>query len=427
MIIKAGTYRWNDEIDFSSHPRKILINILVKPSPVINQAEMTITADTSSSVRFGIIYPNSVTAVNRDVTLLYAEKEFAPVRYYIYDDIYGWNAAVGQFTELGFTVDSAFNGFGKEFEVEEDTEVDETTGTWFTSNTTMLIKAGTYRFNDVLTFSEELPGSSIAFTFSLPPITFQGQTVTFNAVSIFPLPGNSSLTYYNAEHNSLIAYNQANGFNAMAGLAGDESLNGYGQIITVTYDQYVPTDFGLWANENWKKQGEEEEPDTCPTLEDYLADFNDTYIDGILYTEGEAFMDYLLDADIDLHTSIYDYVVGDLIIDELRLLNPSLYNELYVLGYSAGEIAGEASGYDEGLIVGREEGWQNGYNAGASSSFGENLIVDLFDAPIQVIDNIVLYENTVAGVTFTVSLWNVLTSVIIICILTWILKLISGG
>lgn len=188
----------------------------------------------------------------------------------------------------------------------DDTEVDDTFGTWFTSNTTMLIKAGPYRWNDVPT----LPNTELIqdnFNFIVPPHTFtitQEMADSFNnIIGSFPelvayfgvaeegtYTVNCSCTGITAKPDNFIVYRarkvsitpdttllpelfeNVNAYTYNEGwdtpstlfsLLGVSTPEGWDTVLDYTYqfitipeDQYVPTTFGLWANENWKPYSE---------------------------------------------------------------------------------------------------------------------------------------------------------------------------
>ena len=135
----------------------------------------------------------------------------------------------------------------------------------------MLIEAGTYRWNDVLNipfyddtdfpFIYETP-NSIVITDDIS--LEMGTPAHFSNVGfgVTLFDGNPIGIKYETDADSYTVYTEEYGWNAfyeLVSLMVDEKpeFKGYGQIITITEDKYVPTNFGLWANENWQEYSEQ--------------------------------------------------------------------------------------------------------------------------------------------------------------------------
>lgn len=291
MIIKAGTYRFKD----------------------------TITAIGNDSG-----YGNVIT----DFYLPDKGYECTEIRVF-YDSTVQYVEDGGQ---IRTPYDSANGGWvygdtWKTIVIYDDTEVDEASYTWFTSNTTMLIKTGTYRWNDVPT----LPTTELIqdnFNFIVPPHTFtitqemadsfnniigsipelvayfgvaEEGTYTVNCSSSGITAKPDSFIVYRARRVSITpdttllpplfeninAYTYNEGWDTpsiLFSLLGVDTPEGWDialdytyQIITITEDQYVPTNFGLWATSNWKPYSEGED-----TPEEFLPAVEITYKDKII-------------------------------------------------------------------------------------------------------------------------------------------------
>lgn len=255
--IYAGTYRWNDVIARIEHDFNIPIKFQCEP--VIIEA-----IEIRDYIGIWTYFDDDVF---RLVYITADEYNNIPVPVYetsLSGDSKNWNAANIQYT------DSFPQGFGQTFTITEDTEVDDTFYTWFTLNTTMLIKAGTYRWNDTLTelsnFDDltKIPlNFSVAnslivdetnktVTFSNTPKTYYG--VCLNNKNFFDV---SSLSFIIDEEQTQgeyvyfdyesVYWNGAKLFyEELGGFTVDPEVNNYGQIITVTEDTYVPAYFGAW-------------------------------------------------------------------------------------------------------------------------------------------------------------------------------------
>ena len=232
--IYAGTYRWNDVIARIEHDFNI---------PIKFQCEPVIIEGIEIRDYIGIM-----TYFDDDVfRLVYItadEYNNIPVPVYetsLSGDSKNWNAANIQYT------DSFPQGFGQTFTITEDTEVDDTFYTCFTSNTTMLIKAGTYRWNDVLS---DIPNIDVSINFTTPIISSGDASVgSWSSITGAKDSLTSFLAYGNSDEVNLTVYSEYTTekyWSAGHSLYGEVIPIGYGQIITVTEDTYVPVYFGAW-------------------------------------------------------------------------------------------------------------------------------------------------------------------------------------
>lgn len=78
------------------------------------------------------------------------------------------------------------------------------------------------------------------------------------------------------------------------------------------------------------------------------------------------------------------------------------------------------TGYAQGLVVGDEQG----YNRGTSENFGQNILGDTFNAPLNALNQWVLFE-TPGGIEVTMG--GLFTAVIALAVLVIFLKMFAGG
>ena len=244
MIIKAGTYRFNEVISVPPSTDTIPItftnhfnfNIEGMFADVIN---------TYSSLKYDASY-NQL----QGFLVSYVGETNITIETNRYTSLYLYN-------DEAWDIDRTFN-------VTADTEVDDDNGTWFTENTQMLIKAGTYRWNDFVerpSFDLTIFGTFVSLPIVCEPVTIVDgdETYTFSNFKGLTVYGDSNLfgfTYVETLSDIALPI-----FSSFAVNDGWGSLNSevsssfpvaYGQIITVTEDTYVPTEYGLWAVANWQ-------------------------------------------------------------------------------------------------------------------------------------------------------------------------------
>lgn len=320
MIIKAGTYRFNDEPTAPNSQFTLSFTSITFPDATVNMGGADYTLRLSPSpnwltvnVKGEIIFTNNY--FNLFSILANGEpiEDDCIVLAVNADNVWSpkiSNSAGENITEqYGINI----NEYGKIFTVNEPLEVDdEAAFTWFTSNTQMLIKAGTYKWNDDTTPpSTSLEGVDIPLKFTIPSFNLVSSeyngVITCDELSVLWYTGLiiSDVQFFNIAYtkqdNSPISlylnnekivevigiapmkldsenrvawkpYVMINGQSTMTDLTtlvGDGAM-GYGQIITVTEDQYVPTNFGLWAVENGQEYSEETE-ETTPTADSVKA------------------------------------------------------------------------------------------------------------------------------------------------------------
>ena len=267
--IKKGTYRW---IDKPPIPNFELAGDVIAFPIISNGNSFSYMSIENNLTDMLIAFSNDITFT--EATIVYSTNGFIS-----YAGFVGWNVNYQFFT------------------VSDDFDVDnEDFANWFSYSTIyepMLIKAGEYRWNDVLTTDLDgmvdgfllVPIKFITNTWfeidhtneTVSEITPYEQSFSYIVAILDDLSNPSSLILgYNISSdigediNDRFGYIYGWSWNGLAELLKVQQIsnysitNGWGQTITITEDQYVPTTFGLWANENWQKLGEET---TIPVVE----------------------------------------------------------------------------------------------------------------------------------------------------------------
>ena len=260
MIIKAGTYRFNDEVDYLTF-----------------DVGINFTADFTYE---GATYKFSFSKISRISGSLIIEgliSGISPVpEGFTEEDIVGGSLELVKFTN-STTVYAWYIQF---ITVTEDTDVDDTSGTWFTSNTTMLIKAGTYKFHDVVDIDTALTFTTSApMNFSIPSKVlveaktgFYGELVVSRVFDHIQINDDKIAYIYTEGSYKEYLYPLTTLFptyNWVAlllsiGFALNltiEALAGIGQIINVNDDAYVPIEWGTWLTSSWEEYVEPEPSD----------------------------------------------------------------------------------------------------------------------------------------------------------------------
>lgn len=101
------------------------------------------------------------------------------------------------------------------------------------------------------------------------------------------------------------------------------------------------------------------------------------------------------------------------------------YNAGYNYGYSQGQIFGNASGYQDGYDTGYNQGYDEGVSSTGSQQLGKNLLVDTLTAPMNALNEFVLYESSDG--LFEISLGDIVGGVIAFSLFIAFLKLFAGG
>ena len=203
----------------------------------------------------------------------------------VYTSEYGWNEAYEQllswrkfFIDIGAILEENagypdfMKGWGQVFVVPEDTEInDETAFAWFTENTTALIEADTYKWNDILTeyYASQFIDIPVSIqSYDLVNGNIIEAVVNFDTISLhradvaFPNePFRLDYNYYGGStlQNQIHGYSTNSKWNFMhdwylklftqANMEIPPELalmKGVGQIFTVTEDTFVSTEFYDW-------------------------------------------------------------------------------------------------------------------------------------------------------------------------------------
>lgn len=101
------------------------------------------------------------------------------------------------------------------------------------------------------------------------------------------------------------------------------------------------------------------------------------------------------------------------------------YNQGYRAGYTDGKDEGITLGYNDGYQSGYDIGYDDGVDATESSAFGKNLLADTLNAPMNALNQFVLYESTDGY--YTITLGSVVGGVIAFSLFIAFLKLFAGG
>lgn len=108
-----------------------------------------------------------------------------------------------------------------------------------------------------------------------------------------------------------------------------------------------------------------------------------------------------------------------------------IYQYIFSLGESQGYDEGYLSGYDEGYLVGEQHGYDVGYSEGRNSAQSEQFIDgffgDFFGGIREALDSLVLYQSTNTPIPIVVTVWNALSTIIMLFIVIFVLKLVAGG
>ncbi|MBQ8302021.1 MAG: hypothetical protein IJX97_00540 [Clostridia bacterium] len=187
------------------------------------------------------------------------------------------------------------------------------------------------------------------------------------------------------------------------------------------YDKLTTTDQG-YGNSLFKLATQEWLDSTR------LRSYNPILFDSIISeSEDEVVSDYFTNTPA---ATIYDLLTTthqgtgnslfklatELWLDSVRLFN---YNsDLY------GIVANE--GYSDGYSNGYNVGYTDAVNVSDSDLLADSLLTDIFTAPIEALDSIVLSEHVAYdGTTVTITLWSVFCTILVSLIVFWIIKLLT--
>lgn len=223
MIIKSGAYRFNDEL---------------------------------TDFKFSSVLPFSCDGVNYNLfAVAYTDTDpFVSLTYVLMNDDYTdilHDVTVYRKPNNEYWLDEKY----RYITILNDTDVDEESFNSFASNTTMLIKSGKYKWNDMLTKPNNIGlGFESTIDFNTPLITDEDMVIgSWNYMGLINYPEGHMLAYVSfATGLELPAWEAQNGWNT-GNIESEGFLpQGYGQEIYIIFDTYVPTEFGLWATSNWQ-------------------------------------------------------------------------------------------------------------------------------------------------------------------------------
>ena len=425
MIIKAGTYRFNDELNalpydvlkWGFNAVEIRENFL--SSYGIDIVPLTFEGVTVSRVSigntFGDVFVDGVPTVFYDAIVFYS----------------------GNFNSVPLSYVA-----GIEFTVPKDTEANEITFNWFTENTQKVIstvKTGTYQFNESF-------GCIEYDVYSLVQSSYIDVYWLLENHGISP----SNLYYfiddipYLVERISLantFAYSLVDGvpskFNQCfaiqyrkdsSPICTTVSLDEFaGQTFYISSDQDVSYDYLSWFSSSVSQV-----TGVGPGEEGDVVDLSNI--------TAEELYNLLIESYPDLANDLFAYATENWLDEKLlSSYNPDLfsailktgsdaardffYDEGYDDGFDVGFSEGSSEGYDSGHHDGYSEGYDvglvQGHNLSVSETFGNNLLIDVFSSPIDGLNSIILHSDGV----ITISLWNVIQTIIMVCLIFWVLKL----
>lgn len=257
--IYAGTYRWNDKLTYSPDLSTTgSYNLpFALPNLIFDGVEYTVNGyavaffnennDEEDWVLFYGVRATNGNSTQEIPAFVYANKE------------YFWSYGNVALSQLNVPI-----GYGQTITITADTEVDEAFANWFSENTQMLIKAGTYKWNDV-------PNTPISDKYHIIdiPIIFTSKTGITEAEEDVLLTEENfvkiqlgtygeifAIAYTHEQSGETQAYYRSPtyGWNYTKYLVSQnvpdfpnmELFDNLGQIITITEDKFVPADFGMW-------------------------------------------------------------------------------------------------------------------------------------------------------------------------------------
>lgn len=245
---------------------------------------------------------------------------------------------------------------------------------------------------------------------TIAPITFNDFSGNVSAVAF---PGAHSLPLYFVSNNEVTAERTYLNY-------GDYSTNTSTRIKTMTYNGVTVSYFELYVYCNYQNinvNGTVYDPSISGAANTILTD---------VY----QFEVYPVSGSYD-STTQYSYRFSVLLYSR----------DLYELGYEEGFTAGRADGYSAGYESGssstvvesaRTEGYNAGYAAGRVSSdsanLGHNLIGDTLSAPMDGLNDFVLYDSDGPdGEAKPITLGLVVGGAIALTLFMAFLKLFAGG
>lgn len=247
---------------------------------------------------------------------------------------------------------------------------------------------GTWVFNDTIDLSQFTSSVTYTVEFTDNLGNFY-DTITFSSTTI---------KYANGIFAPVIAYR-----NPTVDDGGWVEI--YYQTIIIEYIDDISS-FGLLLSSIATKLGDDTGGDdtggddtTCPTLEELLQDYTGTFSDIVGMLNTTNYQEYI-DSFPTLPELLHDYTGSfDSIVDMLNSKNYDEYSEFIEYKYN------------------------EGFAAGASDDFVNGFFGNMLTGAVRAIDAIVIYRSG----DFYISVWTVLTTVVITSFMLGLLKIWRGG
>ena len=253
MLIKAGTYRFNDVLSRPGAGLEQAVGFTVSPALSVDTTIPSIVVSDGHSSFTGMRWSGATFVFEghpQGVLSLYSEDE-------------GWNYGANIFANAGISNAELMVGYGQTITIPNDSEVSAEFYEWFVANAVEQKQiSGKWKFNDVLSSPSGLLTQEIEFTTS-PAIDFDNAVLVDGSTSWTAIAvgynGDGTFTQCrSADGQTLNPYVEPQGWNYLASLVGNEDFNGYGQTIDFgTEPQTVAADFYNWLTENANPVSEE--------------------------------------------------------------------------------------------------------------------------------------------------------------------------
>ena len=223
-IIKKGTYKFNSTIYLNSFGTNDIISLPITTSLYVtgdeSGARIRNIPQRYKGLRFNASkyggYNLAITDLDQNEHVCYTSVEN---RY--------WNACYDYYSALDPNTSTELKAFGQIITITRNTPVSNEFATWFNDNTTALIKAKTYAFNDIINSSSSVAAS----------INFVSNGLSFTKINVLT---NNSLSYINGSTTTAVCNNNS-------------WVSKFYKTIQVKQNTYVSVTFYNWAQENWNR------------------------------------------------------------------------------------------------------------------------------------------------------------------------------
>ena len=313
-------------------------------------------------------------------------------------------------------------------------------------DSTMILKAGTYTFNDVPTETYPLTQS---FDFTLM-FTYDGEVdeevytgivtevTEFDDDDIYRIGATNSSTLF-AIYLDPVPLEFAEIY--PNGWIGDSIPK-----IKIDVDTQVNTSFGTWliANTNYNEVNGGS-PSECPSLEEQISKYNGSWTDFLMMLrQNNRTLANSYQNNIDLAIQSGFQSGANSVTLEQRLSEfdgdwqdferlMAEYNVDLQTMYTYYVNSLETQAFEDGKAYGQDIGYKNGYNSGLnkgqSDTFTKNFFSDFIGGVIDVVDSIHFYEeyDSNGELTFYLSPWSIVIVVLMVAIVIIFLKVFRGG